>query len=58
MKAKLLYTLLLLPLLSTFSGCASDADMASRNIADAAENFEINRRVVFFNYCADELDDK
>lgn len=30
-------------------GCASDADVASTNLSTAADNFEINRRVVFLN---------
>lgn len=30
------------------SGC-NDADVASRNLSKAADNFEINRRVVFYN---------
>jgi hypothetical protein len=29
--------------------CSSDADVASRNLSQAADNFEINRRVVFYN---------
>lgn len=31
------------------AGCANDADVASRNLSQAADNFEINRRVVFYN---------
>lgn len=31
-----------------FSGC-SDADIASQNLSRAADNFEIMRRVVFYN---------
>lgn len=31
------------------AGCASDADMASQNISKAADQFEVNRRVVFYN---------
>lgn len=27
----------------------SDADLASRNLSKAADNFEVNRRVVFYN---------
>ena len=30
-------------------GCGSDADVASRNLSKAADMFEINRRVVFYN---------
>lgn len=31
------------------SGCSSDADVASRNLSKAADMFEINRRVIFYN---------
>jgi hypothetical protein len=31
------------------SGCGSDASIASRNLATAADNFELQRRVVFYN---------
>ena len=30
-------------------GCQDDAIIASRNISKAADNFEINRRIVFYN---------
>lgn len=30
-------------------GCANDADVASRNLSVAADNFEVNRRIVFYN---------
>lgn len=30
-------------------GCSSDADIASYNMSKAADMFEINRRVVFYN---------
>ena len=30
-------------------GCSSDADVASRNLSQAADNFDIARRVVFYN---------
>lgn len=33
----------------TLVGCADDAYVASHNLVKAADNFEINRRVVFFN---------
>jgi len=40
----------LLPLIAAvlLAGC-NDADIASQNISKAADNFEINRRVVFYN---------
>lgn len=31
------------------TGCSSDADVASRNLSRAADNFDVNRRVVFYN---------
>lgn len=31
------------------AGCANDADVASHNLSQAADNFEINRRIVFYN---------
>ena len=34
---------------SVVSACSTDADVASRNLSQAADNFEINRRVVFYN---------
>jgi len=31
------------------TGCEKAADVAARNISEAADNFEIDRRVVFYN---------
>lgn len=31
------------------AGCDQDAQVASRNLATAADNFEIDRRIVFYN---------
>ena len=39
--------LLALPLL----GCDNDASVASRNLSQAADAFEIQRRIVFYNGC-------
>lgn len=30
-------------------GCSTDADVASRNLSKAADQFEVNRRIVFYN---------
>lgn len=50
MKAALLIAALIgLPVLA---GC-NDADIASRNISLAADNFEIERRIVFYNGITD-----
>ena len=46
--------LVLLISLVVLSGCTtSDADVAARNISTAADNFEINRRIVFYNGITD-----
>lgn len=37
----------------SLGACATDADVASRNLSQAAEQFEINRRVVFVNGITD-----
>jgi hypothetical protein len=31
------------------SGCMQESDVASDNVSQAAHNFEVNRRVVFYN---------
>lgn len=31
------------------AGCSNDSDVASRNLSKAADNFEIERRIVFYN---------
>lgn len=31
------------------AACSNDAEVASRNLSQAADNFEINRRIVFYN---------
>ena len=31
------------------TGCSSDADVVSENLSKAADNFEVQRRVVFYN---------
>jgi hypothetical protein len=35
--------------LVAMSGCTNDADVASQNLSTAADNFQINRRIVFYN---------
>lgn len=39
---------------TALAGCSTDADVASRNLSTAADQFEINRRVVFFNGITDK----
>ncbi|APD18218.1 hypothetical protein SEA_HAMMY_55 [Mycobacterium phage Hammy] len=36
------------------AGCSTDADVASQNLSKAADQFEITRRVVFFNGITDK----
>jgi len=35
------------------SGCASDAAMVSHNLSKAADNFEVERQIVFYNGITD-----
>ena len=36
------------------AGCSSDASRANKNLTTAADNFEINRRVIFYNGITDK----
>ena len=40
--------------LFALAGCLSDADQASINLSKAAEQFEIDRKIVFYNGITDE----
>lgn len=40
--------------LVTLTACANDADVVSENLSKAADNFEVNRRIVFFNGITDK----
>ncbi|RLI68828.1 MAG: hypothetical protein DRP02_11835 [Candidatus Gerdarchaeota archaeon] len=44
---------LLVLVMAMMSGCSTDADVASYNLSKAADMFQINRRVVFFNGITD-----
>lgn len=46
--------LALLPLALLIAGCDDDAKIASRNLSKAADNFEVNRRIVFYNGITDQ----
>ena len=39
----------------TLASCSNDADVASENISKAADNFEINRRIVIINNESDKI---
>jgi hypothetical protein len=41
--------ILLAVAVAAVAGCSSDADVASRNVSKAADNFEVARRVIFYN---------
>lgn len=45
-------TLLAAAMVALLAGC-TDADIASNNISKAADNFEIDRRIVFYNGITD-----
>ena len=47
------YVIALASVASILGGCNSDADMASRNLSKSADNFEVNRRIVFYNGITD-----
>jgi len=54
MKRSVLLGVALLALPISVSACASDADVASKNLSKAAEQFEVPRRIVFFNGITDK----
>ena len=54
MKKFLLSTACVVGAVVALTGCKNDADVASRNLSKAADMFEINRRVVFFNGITDK----
>jgi hypothetical protein len=43
------HTLLITAVASALAGCSSDADVASYNVSKAADQFEVTRRIVFYN---------
>lgn len=43
-----------LGVIAILAGCSTDADTASKNLSVAAEQFEVDRRVVFFNGITDK----
>lgn len=46
---KLFAALLATAAIATLAACSSDADVASHNLSKAADNFEVARRIVFYN---------
>lgn len=54
MKKKVAIVVIALLSVAGLSSCSSDADVASYNLSKAAEQFEVNRRIVFFNGITDK----
>ena len=50
MKTKLIAAAILA---TALAGCSSDAEVASRNLSKAADMFEIDRRIIFYNGITD-----
>lgn len=50
---KTIVTIAVIVVALAMSGCTSDADRVSENLSTAADQFEINRRVVFVNGITD-----
>lgn len=48
-KIKALVAASLVGLTLALTGCSDDADVASENLSKDADNFKINRRVIFYN---------
>jgi len=46
---KILFVLIAVVLLVSVSGCGLEADVASKNLSTAADQFEVMRRIVFYN---------
>ena len=46
---KKLFTVAVLSLGLLITGCAREAQVASSNLAHAADNFQLDRRIVFYN---------
>lgn len=51
---RIVYAILVLVVMAVSVVGCSDAEVASTNLSTAADNFEINRRVVFFNGITDK----
>lgn len=54
MKRTILVLLVAIFAILAFAGCESDAYVASRNVSQMADNFQIYRRAVFYNGITNE----
>lgn len=52
-RGKFLVAALAIAAIGSIAACSRPADVASRNLSEAADNFEINRRIVFYNGITD-----
>jgi hypothetical protein len=46
---KILLVVMVLLMVVLFTGCSTDADVASYNLSIDADNFKVNRRIIFYN---------
>jgi hypothetical protein len=51
---KFLFVLIAVIGLGVLAGCSDEADTVSHNLSKSADNFEVQRRVVFFNGITDK----
>lgn len=49
MTKRIIYAIYAIALAAIVSSCNSDADVASYNLSKAADQFQVNRRIVFYN---------
>lgn len=54
MLKKIIVSVMAIAALFTFTACEDDATIVSENMTKAADNFEINRRIVMFNGITDQ----
>ncbi|ANM46103.1 hypothetical protein BELINDA_177 [Bacillus phage Belinda] len=54
MKKKIIAGLVSLMALTGLAACSNEADTVSKNLSESADNFEVQRRVVFFNGITDK----
>lgn len=50
---KRIFVAALLALSAMLAGCTDDAQVASQNLSKAADNFEVSRRIIFYNGITD-----
>lgn len=55
MKLKMISGAVLAAMLLSASSCEQQADIASRNLSTAADNFEVARRITFYNGITDKV---